>query len=497
MLGVHPFWVYEPLNIRKLTPDRKALAKEFLPALTEEELSVPFDTQVDAHACTNDTLLVLGGNQSGKSVCATIETIISMTGHIPFLLEKTYPSQKIFATAGGCARVICENRKVLGNVVLRNFRKWTPPEAFWKKDWEHSFDNEHSCLHLKTITGEEVTIEFRTYRQRVQSHQGATLQMAVFDEIPPLEIFKETIARFFASKNWRVVVAATPTQATASWLYYTLSREAEERSSGVSEFHLSSLNNPYIQLSALRRIATLSPGDEGEIMMRFFGYYKSEQGFIYRDIFRRSLHVIPPVPIDENFIVVRGIDPHLSKGTTVLEAAVDREGIVYICGIYEGVRDIQQVKRDLATRAEDRGYRLYTSIIDATCNYTNSLWGRNPYIEFVKRPNSIPLLGLSNRGPGVVEGDIGRIRDYLANKKLFIFDTPELRSLVRTMESIERGEFTKRDSYSRTFNHLSVIERQHDTHACLRYIFQTPLRYVDPLEYGVSGDIISPPEFYS
>ncbi len=463
----NPFWFYRPLNTGEVPPDRVAWLAETFPDLLLKTfgrvIDVPIpDSQIAVHSAVNNSLLVMGGNQSGKSVSSTIETIITMTGFIPFSLEKDYPKKKILAVKGAEGRVICVSDKVLQNVVLRNFRYWVPKEALIKGDWSKSFNKASRCLTLKTVAGHEAYLEFWTYNQKVETHQGAALVMLLFDEIPPYNIFQESQARLLASKDYRIFFAATPTSHDNTWLHSFLLRESEENGSSVGTFKLSTLHNPRTNLKIIEQMVKTANSLD-VVRMRLFGDFISfSGGFIYADVFRRSQHVVKPFPLGPGFTVVRGLDPHLAKPTVVLEAAIDRDNCVYICGMYSKKGEIEEIKRDLASRARERDYRLYSAVVDQSANYDSGIWGKNPYVELRRPPDAIPLLALSRKGGGVIEGDIRRIREYFLSGRLFVFDTPELRPLIYALETISRGL----DTRSQRADH--VYEAQHDAHACLR-----------------------------
>ncbi len=478
LIDENPFFFYEPLNTGQIPVGREAWFKERLHEIVLStfghafETPPAFDSQRALHEDHAETMMIMGGNQSGKSVSSTIETIISMTGFIPFSLEKSYPKEKILAAPGIEGRVICASDKVFQNVILRNFKKWIPKEALIKKDWAKSYNRVSRALTLRTKDGDEVYLEFWTYNQKVDTHQGASLVLLLFDEIPPFKIFQENQARLLAADNYRILFAATPTHQETSWLNSFLRREAEDYGSHVGKYQLSTIHNPRTNLKVIEQMIKTAPNLD-VVRMRLFGDFISVSGFIYADIFKRAAHLCKPFALDENYIIVRGIDPHLSKPTMVLEAAIDRDDTVYLCGLYSRRTDIESIKEDLAQRVSGRNYRPYRTVIDQSANYNNALWGKNLYAEFRRQPNAVPYLTLSRRGQGIIEGDIRRIRDYLAKGRLYIFDTPEMRPLIYAIETIERGA----DRRTHRIDH--VLESQQDSHACLRYIFQSPLRFVD------------------
>jgi phage terminase large subunit-like protein len=469
------FWKYAP-TLPSLDTERREWIHDNLGGSLPDEKLIG-DGQFAVHMDTSETTLVMGGNQSGKSVCSIVELLIITTGYIPLSLAKYYPREKLLCDKLDIieGRLLCGTADIIHNTILPAFRKWTPTEALIDGSFKRSWNGGTRTLKLVAHNKVSVTIEMKTYKQDVADHQGPKRDFLFFDELPPLAIYRENIHRLQAAKYPKILIAATPTSGIASWIYQDLVMRASEKESRVSLYRLSSMTNPHTNLRWLTEILNAYNGEEA-IKMRLFGDFISFSGFVYADIFRRNKHVIEPFPIDrQNHMVVRGLDPHWSKPAVCVEAAIDPYGHIYVIGVYRKKATNEELKADLAFRAAD--YRLMTTIIDCSLNTPAARNDTRTVIDELREgPQGIRMLRQSSKTPGIIDQNIRRIRKYLEDGKLHFFDIPEMRPMITAMETLERD-------MEAHYRGVDLVKELHqDTHSVLRYVFQLPLNYI-PVEY--------------
>lgn len=474
------FFHYVP-TVPTVTCERQEWAERNIPGIIEQEGAhvLAGDGQVAVHLDDASTVLVMGGNQSGKSVCSIVELLILTTGHIPISLRKTYPRGKLLCNKLPLieGRLLCGTVEVLHNTIIPAFQRWTPREALVSGSWKCSWSGLERALSLVACNGVKIRIDCKTYRQQSQSHAGPHREFLFFDEIPPVDIYRENMARLSTAADPKVLIAATPVYGMASWMYQDLVVRALEEKSKVSLHNLSVLSNPRTNLEQLEEIIKLYNGSD-QVKMRMFGSFIALSGFVYGDVFRRREHVIPPFEITSEHMVVRGLDPHWEKPACCVEAALDNAGKIYIIGTYWKKGTIEAIKRDLAARVE--GYRMGPTVVDASLGIKSSIGGTTTVIDDMRSgANAIRSMRTSDKAIGSIERDIRRIRKYLTNGDLYIFDTPENQLLIVAMETLERN---MRDAWK---GKDSFREQNLDAHACLRYIFQLPLSFFEEREQNV------------
>jgi hypothetical protein len=257
--------------------------------------------------------------------------------------------------------------------------------------------------------------------------------------------------------------------------------DKEGPGSNIRCFKLASVTNPRANLEVLEEILKEITSYE-ERKMRLLGAFISLSGLVYGQLFNRQTHIIEPFPVTDDFVVYRGGDPHLVKPSVFVELAVDREENKYVIGVYSRNCDTSEIKEDLAQRA--KGWRLAQTRVDKSCNSTiKALGDRNIFLELSRGTNAIPAMVTSEKFTGSINAGVDVIKQDLKpnevtkKPRLYFCDTPEVWTLIKAMESLEREMGTNEDKKG---VRDVIAEGRWDAHAALRYIYQGPIRWISP-----------------
>jgi len=396
-----------------------------------------------------------------------------------------YPASKLDVKGIRRVRVLGETLDVLKTVVIPKYKEWVPRSFLKKRTWEDSWSAESRVLSLYNPKTQKLvaTVQFMSYDQPVKNMQGADLTMLVFDEEPPFNVYKENIMRV-GTQKLRKLFAMTPTNGM-SWVYNEMITKADGKS--IVCFKLCSLINKHLNLEAFCDGIEKIPSYL-ERKMRILGEWVSLSGLVYGGLFKYDIHVIKPFPITKEFLVVRGMDPHLVTPTACVEGAVDREGNIYIAGSYfkpNQAEDIEIVKANLAARVVERGYRLGWTAVDRSSDVDiKALGDMNVFRELKRSPNGIPALFKSQKFAGSIFAGVNEIKQYLrqavdkSGPGLYFFDTPENELLIQSMQTMERDTFQNEDKKGMKDK---IAEGKHHLHAAMRYIFQRRISWVSEL----------------
>jgi len=419
-------------------------------------------------------------HNSGKSTLSSIEDAIDICKVVPVAMDGIYPKSKIPEKVPFSVRVVGVDHTQLLNTVIPAYRRWIPRGYLIKGSWDHSFSSERRLLTLQRGRRVYGTIEFMTNQMEVEKFQGPPLDKVNYDEEPRQDIYRENLLRFVTAKRLRVRFRMTPTRGL-TWVKSEILDREGEPGSGIRCFKLASVCNPKANMKVLEGILGKLDSYE-ERKMRLLGSFVSLSGLVYGNLFNRKEHVVEPFPIDyENYVVYRGGDPHLVKPSVFVEVAVDREGICYVIGVYSAAKDTAEIKADLAERArtrgkDERGWRLGQTRVDRSCNSTVKVLGdRNIFLELSRGQNAIPAMVTSDKFVGSINAGVDVIKQMLKEKRLFFFDTPEVWTLIKAMESLEREMGANEDKKG---IRDVIAEGRWDAHAALRYIFQGPVRWI-------------------
>lgn len=499
-----PFKYFVP-NDGVLTDARKAILRRYL---KEEDIPVKVDSQLDVLLSKAEIRGVSGGNRSSKTMTETMLGIIKSTGELPESLKKYEEHFRSFLKRAHNkfvnGRVTGVDNKQLHRVVLPEWKKWIPRQYLKKGDWDASYSKEFDILTLYRNNKPCSNVEFLTNEQKVKSAQGGNLDWANFDEEPEKAKYKETLMRFGTSDRLDIGIAWTPTEGL-TWatdlfhhgIFTDDYGDESEVKSNVELFKLTSVCNRFVQdtiMQIMDNYKQVSSYDE--MKMRLLGEAISLSGLVYGAVFNRHIHVVPefwsalsPSKKYNDYIVFRGLDPHMVKPSVAVEVAIDRENREYVVGTYIKEADVEVIKKDLALRAIERNYRLGWSRCDRSADSTiKALGDRNIYLELGQGQNAIPALEKSEKFTGSIHRGVDTIKQKLSNKELFIEDIPENRILINAMQTIERETYTNEDKKGLKDQ---IAEGKHDTHAALRYCHQRIMNWMEPFQGVPEPDVIN------
>lgn len=476
------FYYYEPSD--GIIPDENKWILE--KHLKPKDIPLRFDGQLDFHLSTANIKAIFGGNQAGKSACLAVHCYIIGTGEIPLALRGIFPEDEIIKKAGPVhGRIVGVSSNQVANTVIPAFQEWCPKNYLKKGDWDNSFsvDKQLLTLYEPGTFKVKLTIEFKSNEQKVKSFQGPALDFIGYDEEPLSAIREENLLRFVTSGKLREYYAFTPTSGI-SWATDLFLDPEDDDGNTIKKFELCTVTNKKANLEVVDKILSQIP-EYNVKKMRLLGEVISLSGLVYGKLFD-AIHVIEPFDIDkENYIVYRGLDPHLVKPSVCVEVATDRWLHRYVCGAYQKGVDTEEFKADLAARAEERNYRLGWSRCDISSNSTITILGnRNIYLELGRGKNYIPALFTSEKYKGSIHAGVDEIKKHLKinenTKKptLFIFDTPELRPLIKSFKTLERDTHANEDKKGPKDE---IQEGKHDHHAALRYAFQAQMNWIPPV----------------
>lgn len=503
-----PFWHFQPTH-GILTPEGHTLLKEFL---RPEDIPVVFQSQTDIFRSMAPIRLAGGGNQSGKTTTGTIETFIQLTGCIPKSLEGIFPEAKLPKRYPFFVRVVGEDYEngIVANLIP-TYRYWAPKEYLIGGNWEKSFQSGTGVLTIVKDGRLRGTVEFMSNKQEVGSFQGPPRHKLVYDEEPREDIFQENLFRFTTSERLDILIAMTPTKGL-TWVADQiadggmLERETVSiTANDIQCFEMATVINPKANLKVVRMILqhVLSYPEK---QMRLLGKFISLAGRIYGGVYSRGIHVIPPFEFKrEDMVVFRGVDPHLSKPSVAVFLGVDREDNAYVLTTLKKQCDTQVFKDEL--QALSSPYRLAWSVVDQSADSTAHAFSeRNIYKELTTGKNPIRAVKKSFKYDGSIKAGIDSIMKALRNSsevhnlkevyakklkegerpqedpptlegmKLYIFDVPENRELMKSFMNLERE---KRHDEDEKGKKDKIAEGKHDAHACLRYIFQHRISFID------------------
>jgi phage terminase large subunit-like protein len=477
-----PFWFYEPSD-GNISLERREFLEEWLKP--EDVPQGRLDSQLDVHLCNADTILAGGGNQGGKTTLGTIEGIIWSTGELPLSLKDKYPKEKLPTQWPVYGRVTGVDNNSLQMVILKAWQRWLPKRFLLEGNWDKSWSAEYKILTLYSGDRKVIaTIQFKTNEQKTKSFQGNPLHWAIFDEEPLKTIYEETLMRFITAKKLKILFSMTPTEGL-SWVKSEILDQEDGKE--IRCFKAPSITNKHADLDVLRKILDKVKGEYEKVKMRLLGAFVSLSGLVYGNLFNENIHLLEPFKLNKkDYIVYRGLDPHLVKASACTEVAVDRECLQYITGCYQKAVDTEEFKSDLAQRAKERNYRLGWAACDKSADSDIKIFGdRNIFRELKQGKNSVRALLPSQKYSGSIMAGVDEIRKLLKINPLTgepgmkVLDLPENRLIINAFKNMERDSYANEDKKGQKD---TILEGRWDNHACFRYVNQRVVNWLPPAE---------------
>lgn len=373
--------------------DVKAVKVEKARRLVEEGLRFykPHSGQLAFHKSRAQKRGLFWPNQAGKSYAGAMEMGWAIGGVHPF--RPNY-SGAVFA------RDCCESDDVLHATLIPAYRSILPRNAcrlggvryfmdgaevivpgttfegtprVWPGleggSWDTAFDKQRSILHLANGS----FVEFKTYRQDVQTYAGPPRHIIRHDEEPPEAVYRENQARQI-TVGVNMIFTMTPLN-YSRWIYADLYEKSfvDDR---IDAFTMPENLNPYADKEALQALAD-DITDPAERAARLRGEFTYIEGRVWKDYGDHNLCDEFVVPGDWHKSVV--IDPHEQKPTAVNWFAENDSGKIF-CYREASLRgDVEYICTQI--RVESRGENIKMWLIDPSSRRAASIRGKGRMID--------------------------------------------------------------------------------------------------------------------
>lgn len=194
----------------------KALEDEQSRRILENRLKhyKPYPKQREFHemGATKRERLFMAANQSGKTVAGSAEGAIHLTGRYPKGWEGRRFNRPIAAYAGSVTRETTRDglqRLLLGRTGAFG-TGMIPKDAILSTMAAQGVADAIAIVRIKNEFGPPSTLTFKSYDMGREKWQADTLDMVMFDEEPPLDIYTEGLTRTNTVADSIVYLTFTP-----------------------------------------------------------------------------------------------------------------------------------------------------------------------------------------------------------------------------------------------------------------------------------------------
>ncbi|MDP2815133.1 MAG: terminase family protein, partial [Rectinemataceae bacterium] len=170
------------------------LQAEYLRRMQSERLHFyePYPAQAKFHHSQAEVRAFIAGNQSGKTFAGTVENIWTVAKVHPF--RHNYTGQVY-------VRDCCVSFGAIKSILVPVYKNLIPKNpgvlngmtycGLRGSSWDKAYSEEDKTIYF----ADGSFIEFKTYEQGREAHQGTQRHRVRFDEEPPRDIYEENLAR--------------------------------------------------------------------------------------------------------------------------------------------------------------------------------------------------------------------------------------------------------------------------------------------------------------
>lgn len=312
-------------------------SKNFIPNIGQERALKCFWQRHPTYNDYPETCIMLGGNGVGKTALAAIFLIGCCMG-VEFL-DKRYFNYGYFKELQEIrrgrplrVRIVCDAADMEeSGSMYEQLSQWCPGATFKGM----TSGNYYKKIRIPSPASEfhPTNIDVKTFKQEKVSHAGANLDLIIFNEPAPEDIYSENKGRI--RNGGKIVMFLTPLDLAA---YICKLIEAQRPEGQLYHTECPIWNNckdipgtrGLLTETKIRdQITDWEAVDPTQVPARELGKFQHLAGSIFK-LFSEKEHVIDPIPIESDWNIYHIVDPHPVKPAFSLWLALTPQGDVYV-----------------------------------------------------------------------------------------------------------------------------------------------------------------------
>jgi len=324
----------------------------------------PNDGQLAFHKSDTRVRLLLGGNQSGKTIAGVVEAVWTALGIHPYRRVRVPNRGRIVASLGF--------EEGAGQVIVPKIYEWLPQGSLLRTPRNNQAG---IPAHWEFVNGSVMNI--LSGEQETKVFEGWTGDWAWVDEPCRKDIYEATRRGLIRQKG-RLWMTMTPLQ--EPWLYNDLWTPAVTGDrKDISAFIIDTYDNckdngGYLDREEIEAFEKDLPEDLRET--RIHGRFRHLSGRVYGE-FDPSVHVVKAFKIPDHWPIYEGIDPHLKKEHAYCQWTVNpKEGDIYVIAEIYAKLTIPDLARAILKMREGR--RVVRTLIDTSSETPDSISRQTP-----------------------------------------------------------------------------------------------------------------------
>ena len=310
-------------NLRELERRKKYTALEFFtPYAKQQEF---FDLTLD-----HVEVLLRAGNQLGKTEAGAFMMAAHLTGRYPDWWLGRRWDRPIKAWAAGITGI--QTRDVIQKKLIGEFGElgtgMIPRDCLRREDMSlaRGISDLFDTIPVKHISGGNSILRLKTYEQGREKFQGDTLDLAWFDEEPPLDVYLETLARM-TTTDGLTYITFTPIKGDTDVVLRFTGADTEEKRPQCVQVQMTARDCPHMTPERMK--AALARYPEYQHAARINGDPMQGSGRVFP--FPEEKISCAPFEIPGHWSLLWGVDFGLNHPFAAVLLAWDKDNdVIYV-----------------------------------------------------------------------------------------------------------------------------------------------------------------------
>jgi len=293
----------------------------------------PYPKQRDFHAAgaMYRERLLSAGNQSGKTLCASYETAMHLSGQYPDWWTGKRFDRPVNGLAASVSADLTRDgvqRLLLGRPGVSDEAGTgsIPRDCIVETRPRTGVPNALAHVTVQHVSGGNSTLKLMSYEQGREKFQADTLDFVWLDEEPPYDIYTEALTRTNTTLG-PVYLTFTPLKGASN----TVRRFTQEKPQGTTVIFMTLFDALHYTPEQAQAIIDSYPAHEREA--RAFGKPVLGRGAVYP--FVQSALSVPAFSLPDSWPRICGMDLGWTHPTCAVWLAHDRDtDIVYVYDVY-------------------------------------------------------------------------------------------------------------------------------------------------------------------
>lgn len=256
--------------------------------------------------------------------------------------------------------------------IIPSLKEWFPVGRYKTPKYNTTKDGKRYEYHWTTDTG--WAFDIMSYEQDPKEFESANLSFCLFDEPPPLAIYKATVARM--RQGGIIIITATPLSGS-SWMYDEIVTHANPEA-GFRTFVTASVEDAceehgirgFLKHENIEKM--VAQYDPEDLQARVFGKFQHLIGLVFKK-WNRKVHLLTPYDLNpKDYVVVCALDNHPRNEDAVSWVAIDRKGTHYIVNeLYKNFGSTAELAAAIKDVEQKNNYRVIKRLIDPSSEIVN------------------------------------------------------------------------------------------------------------------------------